>query len=827
MNCLDLSGAADTLPHPAVALRRVPFRMEEIPENPQKVMHCPECAKPLDVGGLPPYAKIECPHCAAVIRVWTEMGQYQITGMLGEGGMSQVFRAVDRTLGREVALKILHQSLSRDGALTSMFEREAKLTAAIVHPNVVKVYSVGQDHGYFYIAMELLDAISLEQLIANKGALSEAEVLGIALDVAKGLRAAYGDQLIHRDIKPGNMLVTGDGTTKLVDFGLALQQGGEDISEDLWATPFYVPPEKLDGLPDTFLGDIYSLGATLYHALTGQPPFDANTSSLDDLKVIKKNAIDLRSAAPGLSKATVRLVEKMMAYRPPDRIATYDELIAQIEEVQSRHFGIVPAGRARKKNRRRGLVAAAVVAVLAIVGFVVFQRQDVPILTAATELPIDTGERVITAGDSTITGQFLTAREQFVLGRLSEAEDLLIGLVANNSVPGSTRIWSHFFLGTIRLSKGEMTLARESFQYLVETPADAGAGDQEALAFLKRASQLLLDPLPLTKEEAAFAPNTIESLGLLAAGLKNWQQGEFETGAALLKTFSESQVPADYVWMEPLKSQAERFLADAAILKSLPNPAASSPAAELAAQAETLRKGAEALRTRGAAPKLVKRRIDRIAEIGKQNRPVAATQPSPVADPTLSSQPAPAIQPVGPTREEMADITALRGALATLSGSAPLLFAPAAEGPLKELALASEKGRAMRDELVLACGRADRFLTALAYALNSGTYEGTIRRRAGRPLEAKITAATASRFVIDLGFGPNEVEVEEFAPDWLVEAGLATFPAPTAASAEAWESLMSYAMLSGLGPLVQAKVAALSEVSPDFAKRWTLLEPLR
>lgn len=801
--------------------------MEEIPDSNQKVMHCPECTKPLDVGGLPPYSKIECPHCAAVIRVWTEMGQYQITGMLGEGGMSQVFRAVDRNLGREVALKILHHSLSSDGALTTMFEREAKLTAAIVHPNVVKVYSVGKEHGYFYIAMELLEAISLEQLIANKGALSESEVLGIALDVARGLRAAYTDQLIHRDIKPGNMLVTTDGTAKLVDFGLALQQGGEDVSEDLWATPFYVPPEKLDGEPDTFLGDIYSLGATLYHALTGHPPFDANTSSLEDLKVIKKNAVDLRGAAPGLSKATVRLVEKMMAYKPADRIGGYDELIAQIEEVQSRQFGIVPAGRSRRKSRRRGLAAAIGVAVLAIVSGVVYQQQEGVALGEGAELPIDTGERLITAGDSTITGQFLAARDQFANGKLSEAEDLLVGLVANDAVTGSTRIWSHFFLGTIRLSKGEVSLARESFQFLVETPADPAAGDQEAIAFLQRIARVLLDPLPLTKEEAIFATDSVEALGFLAAGLKNWQQGEFESGSALLEAFSACRPPETYSWIRTLQARAEPFLADAAVLKTLPNPVASASGSELAAQAEALRKGAESLRTRGAAPKLVKRRIDRIAEIGKLAKASEPPALAPVPAPTASVQPATAVQPTGPTREEMADIATLREFLGALSGRPETSFAAAAEGKLRDLSLGSDQGRAMRDELILSCGRADRFITALAYVLNAGSYDGTIRRRSGRPLEAKITSANSEHFVVDLGFGPNEVEIAEFAPDWLVETAVTTFPAPTAASADAWESLMSYALLSGVSPLVQSKVATLSEVSPGFAQRWALFAPLR
>ncbi|MCH1409500.1 MAG: serine/threonine protein kinase, partial [Verrucomicrobiales bacterium] len=236
------------------------------------------------------------------------MGKYQITGVLGAGGMSQVFRAMDMHLQREVALKILHQTLSQDSALTAMFEREAKLTASILHPNVVKVYTVGQDQGYFFIAMELVDATSLEEIIAQDGALNEEKVLSIANDVTKGLKAAHEEDLIHRDIKPGNMLVTSDGTSKLVDFGLAVQQGGVDESEELWATPFYVPPEKLEGEVDTYLGDIYSLGATLYHALAGKPPFEANTSSLEELKVIKKNEVDLKSEAPEVTKPTLKLI---------------------------------------------------------------------------------------------------------------------------------------------------------------------------------------------------------------------------------------------------------------------------------------------------------------------------------------------------------------------------------------------------------------------------------------------------------------------------------------------------------------------------------------
>ena len=117
---------------------------------------CPECGEGIDVSDQPPYAKIECPHCHGSIRVRTQLGQYQVQRLLGEGGMSQVFLARDQTLGRSVALKVLHKELSRDEKLTQSFEREAKITASINHPNVVKVYTVGSDYGYFFIAMEAI-----------------------------------------------------------------------------------------------------------------------------------------------------------------------------------------------------------------------------------------------------------------------------------------------------------------------------------------------------------------------------------------------------------------------------------------------------------------------------------------------------------------------------------------------------------------------------------------------------------------------------------------------------------------------------------------------
>lgn len=800
------------------------------------IMHCPECGKPLDVSGLPPYSRIECPHCASLVRVRTTMGQYQIVGTLGEGGMSQVFRALDRNLGREVALKILHQALSRDEALTAMFEREAKLTASIVHPNVVKVYSVGQDLGYFYIAMELLQAVSLEQLIAAKGALSEPEVLGIALDVARGLQAALEEQLIHRDIKPGNMLVTDEGTTKLVDFGLALQQGGEDLSEELWATPYYVPPEKLEGATDTFLGDIYSLGATLYHALAGKPPFDANTSSMEDLKTIKRNEVDLKAAAPGLSKATVKLVERMMAYRPEDRVQSYEELIAQIEEVRRRQFGIESGSRRRSRGKRLGLTIAGGIGLVATVASLAVYLVQGRAPVVEGELGIGEGERVITAGENTVTGQFLGARGQLAEGRFVEASEVFGALVADGAAPASIRLWSHFLLGSIRLFNGETQLAGESFREVAAISPEAGAGNAEAFGFLKRAAALAADGLPVLVDEAEFAPGSVECLGFLVAGLKNWQQGEFESGAALLGRFVESQPPEPFGWIAGLKPRVEPFLADFALLRTLPNPAAT--AADLDAQAEALRKGGEALRTRGAAPRLVKRRLDRIGEIRRLAAAAATPEPD-AADPAPppgtmpgttpgtmpGSTPAGAEPPTGPA--EQAEIDRLKSLAASFAPLSETLLFSGAVLKLREERFATPSALALRDELVRSYTLAGQYLPLLAESLGKTPFEGVVKRRAGRDLEAVVTAADAGTFVVDLGFGPNEVEIGEFSPAWLVECGLRVLPPLSAGSAATWETLVSFGLCAGQAGLVAPKAAELASLDAEFARRWSLLQRLQ
>ena len=813
--------------------------MEVSEEKEPFVYLCPECGKPIDVSAVSPFAKIECPHCSAYVRARTTMGQYQIVGLLGEGGMSQVFRAIDMNLGREVALKILHQSLSDDSALTAMFEREAKLTASIVHPNVVKVFTVGKDHGYFFIAMEVVNAISLEQLIHNKGALSESEVLSIANDVTRGLMAAYSEELIHRDIKPGNMLVCADGTTKLVDFGLAVQQGGEDESEDLWATPFYVPPEKLDGQPDTFLGDIYSLGATLFHALAGRAPFDANTASMEELKEIKKSVVDLKSFAPGLSKLTIKLVEKMMAYDPAARPQSYEEVLLQIEEIQKRLFGIVPGGRRRTGKSRKGLFIAGggvLVAAAIATGLFLNHKESSEGEEGELGLVTENTERVISVGENTLSEQFLNARGLFTSGKFQEAGKAFDELIARESVPASIQLWSHFLRGTIHLMLGEEAPSRKAFSRVMEiTPGPEEDGAEEAIVFLKKASSGLSDPLPLLEDEVKFAADSIESLGLFTAGLKNWQAGEFESGVKFFTAFAASQPPSAYEWIGGLKTRVDPFLSDFKILQALPRPSAAGAAPLLAEQEKALKSAIASLATAGAAPLRVNDRLKRIAEIRRMAadlaaksavKPVVAPVP-PETSPPKNTQANPPLTP--PVTDPVADreIAQLKALILSQQVPAGSFRFTEAVTALQALELTTVKARELRDEMIRVFESAGQFREALVGALNATRYEGLVRRREGVPLDAAITSASATSLVLDLGFGPNEVAMDAFAPDWLLEAAVRTFPPVSPGTAADWKKLVSFGLVIGRATTVESRAKELAGIDPEFSRGWDLTQGIR
>ncbi len=290
----------------------------------------------LDVGSV-----IACPHCEHEFSTWKDFSNYRLISKVGEGGMGSVYESTDLNLNRTVAIKVLKPELSEDKKFIQNFLYEVEVTAQLTHPNIVQVYAFGQHEGQYYLVMEFISAETLDDKIMNQNRLGEIEVLDAAIGVSNGLNfALQRGSLIHRDIKPGNILFSSNNTPKVVDFGLAVTPETADSGDgEIWGTPYYVSPERLEQIPEDFRSDMYSLGISLYHALSGRPPFDANTAELVAAKHLSENPLPLKTLAPQISDHTAYAIMKAMARQPDDRFASYDDFIEQLEDAKRRLQG--------------------------------------------------------------------------------------------------------------------------------------------------------------------------------------------------------------------------------------------------------------------------------------------------------------------------------------------------------------------------------------------------------------------------------------------------------------------------------------------------------
>jgi hypothetical protein len=319
---------------------------------------CPSCGTTVDTTAAEPLARIACPTCGKKIRVERTFDHFVLVETLGVGGMGTVYKARDMQLDRFVALKLLRRDLGGEEDYKDRLQQEARIAAAVSHPYVIQVFDSGTDHGQFYVVMELVDHGSLDDLMALQPRLPEQRVLEIGIQVAKGLRAAHRRGLIHRDVKPANILFVDEHAAKIGDFGLAstaTQRWG--TGGVVWGTPEYVAPERLNNDPEDFRSDIYSLGATLFHAIAGKPPIETSTNSSTALLESKQQPLDLQTAAPDVSVATVEVLQRMLAADPAQRFSSYDDLVVDLERAW-RALALEDAtsdGEARRRRWRRAL----------------------------------------------------------------------------------------------------------------------------------------------------------------------------------------------------------------------------------------------------------------------------------------------------------------------------------------------------------------------------------------------------------------------------------------------------------------------------------------
>lgn len=257
--------------------------------------------------------------------------RYEILEKVGSGGMADVFRAKCHRLNRFVAIKILKQEYSEDTKFVTKFRGEAQAVACMSHPNIVGIYDVGEENGMYYIVMELVDGITLKKYIEEKGKLTVKETVGISLQIANGLDAAHRNNIIHRDIKPQNILVARDGTAKVSDFGIAKAASSNTITANAMGSVHYISPEQARGGYSDEKSDVYSLGVTMYEMLSGTLPFTGESAVAIALAHIQEDATPLAAIDGTIPRGLSNIVNKCMQKKTELRYASAADLIADLK----------------------------------------------------------------------------------------------------------------------------------------------------------------------------------------------------------------------------------------------------------------------------------------------------------------------------------------------------------------------------------------------------------------------------------------------------------------------------------------------------------------
>ena len=305
--------------------------------KPLRMVTCGGCgAKVFISGDLPPLSTTPCTKCGHPVMMPMRLRQFELRDAIASGGMGTVYRAFDLMLEREVAVKLMRKDLTEDAKVLESFYREARACAALNHTNIIHIYTFDEFEGQLYLVMELADRGSLDHRIEQQGRLSELHVLDIGSKVASALDIALKHNLLHRDIKPGNILFNAEGEPKLVDFGLARStEADTEYDTAVWGTPYYIAPEKVKREREDFLSDMYSLAGTLYHALTGHVPFEAPTVEEVVAAHIHTPLTPPNQVIPEVTQPTSDALVIAMAKSPAERYRTYDDFRMAMEAARS------------------------------------------------------------------------------------------------------------------------------------------------------------------------------------------------------------------------------------------------------------------------------------------------------------------------------------------------------------------------------------------------------------------------------------------------------------------------------------------------------------
>ncbi len=772
----------------------------------------------IDVTTLEPFSKIVCPQCGGAVRVRRKFDHFSIVQQIGEGGMSRVFDAQDATLGRHVALKILNRKYSRDSVRTAGFEREAQLTAAVMHPNVIKLYSAGRDQGNFYLAMELVGGGSLEQRITEKGRLSEKEVLAVGRAAAEGLRAAYRVGLIHRDVKPANILFTEDDTPKIVDFGLALFHAQDvDESGEIWATPYYVAPEKVREDREDFRSDMYSLGATLYHALVGKPPYQANTNSIQELKIIKSRPVRLEDSGLKFSQRTCEIINRMLALNPDERHATYDALVEHFRDAES-FLGYSVIG---KRSRRQRIIYATVGGLVSLVLLgILIRPADKPKPRSLDFGPVETVTQLndlgktLATGAKTVSDTFHTGRSTLLEGRYKEARKIFDELIQWNKTKQPTLNWARVNAALCAIVAGDKDDAVKYFRHVLNDK-DGGTGVSVANMsdFFQKLGTNMSNGLGLQMKpgDVQYKKDNEEALGYLLQGLAAWNFGDPKLALDWFQAFETASPAKGLEWIGGYKTLVSPYMNDAKLVDStLQNKALDFASVEDARKAlNEVKAVLPKLKTEGVAQKLVKNRVRGIEDQIQNMQKMALQSEQTRLD--------------GMRQREVTQMRELAESLPAMvhgynfTNIVELLEGMAFETPEVKSALANR---------LYIWSKAKEFMDTLQADVNAKGYMGVLPRKTGAPLQGKLVKLDYENATLAFEKGQFLVPADSLTPEALLSMAQA-FNDTVTDSTDFYrrqELMVVFAKAQGLDHTAEVMAGQLMEENRAFRVRWARVE---
>ena len=754
----------------------------------------------MDVSSVGPFTNVSCPACGDHTRVKCEFGPYLLQRRHAIGGMSMVFVALDQTLGREVVVKILSEEYSADERRIAAFEEEARITASITHPNVVRVFTTGRAFGRFFIGMEFVTGGHFEHHIKERGAIPEAEALPLAIDVANGLKAAKSAGLIHRDVKPGNILIDAGGSGKLVDFGLALvTQGGKATASELWATPYYVPPEAIEGQEEDFRSDVYAFGASFYHALAGQPPCDEESMDTSRLRKAKQQVKPLREIAPSVSVATASVIDRCMAYAPDDRYASYSDLISALDAAtRGRVLGPAPASGRRRSSGGVGEKLGLGLGILAVVGALALvakwmlpkeEEKPVVVTSEADSPPLETATPDTPGRDTSldVAKSYREAAEALARRDFDAARN---GFVAVRDHPGvlqPTGTWAACEAVACSWLGGRSDEARRDLTEGIRHIQDHSSLSPEIKKVVVEHFARLRS-IPGSPASPETGNQEIDLWLKWLTSLKNWDQGLFDWSEPLLSEVTEGETADARLVVHA--ELAQDYLSDLATLRtsepkdfSLDPESAKNEVVEL----ETVH---TLLKTSGRAPFHVRCwQLD--LQRAARREPAAASNEGPEAFPS--------------DFWKMVDECRFDDAMAVLNQWAPV----------------DESAAVKRAGLLLLLSDADAFLTDLGRRATGSELTSVGKEEA--PVSVMGAADGGLRVESEAG-EVREVPWGDMDPDAIIELHRATVGAGED-SIRRHQLAVAFDLLVGDADRARAAGVRLGEASPEFARRWEKSAP--